>query len=141
MWGISLGGAYTMFTLPLEPRLKVGIITAWFNDRVRKMVIDDPRYSCFLSTKEEHIFIPGWLWEFDDSDLLSLICPRPVQIQTGKCDGIAWWPLVVEEFQRARAHYEKLGLADRLELDLHEGGHEIRFESGLRFLRRWLGCG
>ncbi|HEX6971759.1 MAG TPA: hypothetical protein VF234_06035, partial [Limnochordia bacterium] len=109
MWGISLGGAYTLFTLPLEPRIRVGICTAWFNDRYRKMLIDDPRYSCFLSTREEHVFIPRWLVEFDDADLVSLICPRPFQIQTGKADGIAWWPFVVEAFRRAKAHYERLG--------------------------------
>ncbi len=138
MWGISLGGAYTMFTLPLEPRLRLGIVTAWFNDRVRKMVIDDPRYSCFLSTEEEHIFIPGWLREFGDSDLISLICPRPVQVQTGKGDGIAWWPFVQEEFAASAGHYQRLGVGDRIELDLHEGGHEIDVQGGLEFLDRWL---
>ncbi len=138
MWGLSLGGAYTMFTMPLELRIKVGIVSAWFNHRLRKMVVDDPRYSCFLSGEEEHIFIPGWLREFSDSDLVSLICPRPLQIQAGKCDSIAWWPFLVEEFERAKEHYERLGVGDRIELDLHEGGHEIDFEAGLEFLRKWL---
>ncbi|MHB0878667.1 MAG: dienelactone hydrolase family protein [Anaerolineae bacterium] len=138
MWGISLGGAYTMFTMPLEPRLRAGVVTAWFNQRVNKMVIDDPRYSCFLSTQEEHIFIPGWLREFDDSDLASLICPRPLQVQAGKGDGIAWWPQLAEEFERAAVHYSRLGVGGRIELDLHEGGHEIDVEAGLAFLRIWL---
>ncbi len=138
MWGISLGGAYTIFTMPLELRINAGIICAWFNHRLRKMVVDDPRHSCFLSTREEHIFIPGWLREFTDSDLISLICPRPVMSQTGKADGIAWTPWVEEEFADAREHYERLDIADRIELDLHEGGHEIRVESGLRFMDRWL---
>lgn len=138
MWGISLGGAYTMFTLPVEPRLRVGIITAFFNHRLRKMVFDDPRYSCFLSTDEEHIFVPGWLREFSDSDLTALICPRPLQIQAGKADSIAWWPYVVEEFEAAASHYRRLGLEERIELDLHEAGHEIDVASGISFLSRWL---
>ena len=138
MWGISLGGAYTMFTLPLEPRIKAGIVTAWFNHRVKKMAIDDPRYSCFLSVQEEHIFIPGWLREFTDSDLASLICPRALMSQTGKGDGIAWWPFVEDEFAATKAHYQKLGVADKVQLDLHEGGHEIRVATGLDFLRKWL---
>jgi len=140
MYGISLGGAYTMFALPLEPRIGVGIVCAWYNDRVRKMAFDNgPLYSCFLSTNEEHILIRHWLTEFADSDLASLICPRPLLIQTGKADGIAWWPLVVEEFERARQHYERLGLGERIELDLHSGGHEIHLETAERFLGRWLG--
>ncbi|MGQ9729803.1 MAG: dienelactone hydrolase family protein [Candidatus Zipacnadales bacterium] len=138
MYGISLGGAYTSFTMPLERRIRVGVNCAWFNDRLKKMVIDDPRYSCFLSVNEEHIFIPGWLTAFCDADLTSLICPRPYMVQTGKADGIAWWPFVVEEFERAKAHYEKLGLGDRCVLDLHEGGHEIHLDGALPFLRRWL---
>ena len=46
--------------------------------------------------------------------------------------------IVVEEFEVARAHYEKLGIADRIQIDLHEGGHVPRVESGVEFLTRWL---
>jgi len=138
MYGISLGGAYTSFALPLERRIGVGVNCAWFNDRLRKMVVDDPRYSCFLSASEEHIFIPGWLREFGDSDLASLICPRRHLVQAGKCDGIGWWPYVVEEFERAREHWTRLGIGERMVLDLHEGGHEIRLAGALPFLRKWL---
>ena len=98
------------------------------------MVIPDERYSCFLETREEHAFFDGWLTEFTDSDAASLICPRPLLIQTGKKDGIAHWPQVIEEFEVSRTHYEKLGIAERIEMDLHEGGHECRIESGLKFL-------
>jgi hypothetical protein len=138
MWGISLGGMATMFWMPLEPRIQCGIVTAWFNHRRNKMVIPDKRYSCFLETKEEHAFFRGWLTEFTDSDVVSLICPRPLLIQTGKKDGIAWWPQVIEEFKASQEHYRKLGIEDRIEMDLHEGGHEIRVESGLPFLKKWL---
>ncbi|MCC6456142.1 MAG: hypothetical protein IT328_14405 [Caldilineaceae bacterium] len=138
MWGISLGGAYTLFTSVLEPRIQAGVCTAWFNDRLRKMIIDDPRYSCFLSTSEEHIFIPGWLRDFGDSDLLSLICPRPMLIQAGRGDSISWWPWLEDEFGVAQEHYAQLGMAERLEMYLHDGGHEIDVASGLQFLQRWL---
>ena len=39
---------------------------------------------------------------------------------------------------RLREHYERLGIADRVELDLHEGGHEIRVETGIPFMEKWL---
>lgn len=138
IWGISLGGFATQFWMPLEERFIAGISCAWFNKRLPKMIITDPRYSCFLDTASEHAFMNGWLTEFDDSDLLSLICPRAFLVQTGKADRIAWWPYAVEEFNRAKTHYEKLGIEDRIEMDLHEGGHEIRIESGLRWMRKWL---
>ena len=138
MWGLSLGGLATMFWMPLEPRIKAGVVAAWFNHRRNKMVIPDPRYSCFLETREEHAFFDGWLTEFTDSDAVCLICPRPLLIQTGKLDRIAHWPQVVEEFEASRRHYEKLGIAERIEMDLHEGGHEARVDSGVKFLTRWL---
>jgi hypothetical protein len=138
MWGISLGGMATMFWMPLEPRIHCGIVCAWFNHRRNKMVIPDQRYSCFLETTEEHAFFRGWLTEFTDSDVAGLICPRPLLVQTGKKDGIAWWPQVLEELDAAKEHYRKLGLEDRIGIDLHDGGHEIRLDSGLEFLRRWL---
>ena len=138
MWGVSLGGTATMFWMPMEPRIKVGVVAAWFNHRRNKMVIPDPRYSCFLETTEDHAFFQGWLTEFTDSDVVSLICPRPLLIQTGKLDRIAHWPQVVEEFEASRTHYEKLGIAERIEMDLHEGGHEPRVQTGIKFLSRWL---
>lgn len=138
MYGISLGGAYTMFTTPAEPRIKAAVVCAWFNHRRYKMAIDDPRYSCFLSVDEEHIWIPGWLDEFTDSDLASLICPRPLLIEQGKADGIGWWPLMLQEYEDTRQHYRKLGIEDRIDIDLHEGGHEIRMQKSLEFLAKWL---
>ena len=138
MWGVSLGGLATMFWMPLEARIRAGVVAAWFNHRRNKMVIPDARYSCFLETKEEHAFFDGWLTEFTDSDVVSLILPRALLIQTGKLDRIAHWPQVVEEFDASRAHYEKLGIADRIEIDLHEGGHEPRVQTGIAFLTRWL---
>jgi len=138
IWGLSLGGLATMFWTPLEPRIKAAVVAGWFNHRRNKMVIPDKRYSCFLETKEEHAFFDGWLTAYSDSDVASLICPRPLMIQTGKKDGIAWWPMVQEEFEASKEHYRKLGIADRIELDLRDGGHETHVESGLRFLTKWL---
>lgn len=138
IWGISLGGFATQLWMPLEKRIIAGVSCAWFNSRLLKMVIPDPRYSCFLNTQEEHAFFKNWLSEFTDSDLISLICPRAFLAQTGKADRIAWWPQAVEELERTKVHYDKLGIGDRVGMDLHEGGHEIRVESGLNWMRKWL---
>jgi dienelactone hydrolase len=138
MWGISLGGMATMFWMPLEQRIRCGVCCAWFNHRRNKMATPDRRYSCFLDTKEEHAFFHGWLTEFTDSDVMSLICPRPLLVQTGKKDGIAWWPQVIDEFEASKDHYRKLDIGERMEMALHEGGHEIHLESGMPFLKKWL---
>jgi hypothetical protein len=45
---------------------------------------------------------------------------------------------VLEEFKLARSLYEKLGVGDNIQIDLHEGGHEAIIESGVTFMTRWL---
>ena len=130
-----------MYWTPLEPRIKAAIITAWFNHRRNKMAVPDARYSVFLDTTEEYVFLRGWLTEFTDSDAASLICPRPLMVQHGKRDGIAYWPQVEEEFRAAQAHYEKLGVRDRARLVMFDGAHEIELASGLEFLKHWLRAG
>jgi len=137
-WGLSLGGMAAQFWGPLEPRFKAIISAGWFNDRLRKMVIPDPRYGCFLDSQEEYVFLPGWLTEFSESDAISLICPRPFMSQTGKADNISWFPYVVEEFADVKRHYDRLGIADRCVLDLHEGGHETCIDTGIAWLRKWV---
>ncbi|OIO94258.1 MAG: hypothetical protein AUJ92_10495 [Armatimonadetes bacterium CG2_30_59_28] len=138
MSGLSLGGLATLLFTPAIDRIKAACSAAWFNHRKKKMVVPDPRYSCFLETTEEHAFIPGWLPDFSDSDLVSLICPRPFMAQVGKADGIAWWPFVLEEWEQAKLHYEKLGIGDRAELCLHDSGHEVIPSRMVKFFGKWL---
>ncbi len=138
MWGVSLGGMATMFWMPLEPRIKAGVVSAWFNKRTTKMAVADERYVSFIATNEDHAFFNSWLTEFSDHDVVSLICPRPLLIHHGKKDNIAYWPQVVEEFNAAKVHYNKLSMDDRIELTLHEGGHEAIVETGITFLNKWV---
>ena len=138
VWGISMGGAYVLYSMPIEKRFSAGIISAWFNHRVKKMVVEDPHYSCFLPSAEEHAFLPGLLTEFSDKDLVSLICPKPLLIQTGENDPVSFAPLVRDEFEAAHVHYQKLGIGERIEWFLHSGDHEVHIDSGMRFSKKWL---
>jgi len=138
MWGISWGGLATQFYMPLEPRIKAGITCGFFNHRRNKMANPGKLYSSFNTNIGSHAYLDGWLTEFTDSDAACLICPRPLMVQHGKRDGIGHWPGIVEEFEATKAHYAKLGIADRAELDLHEGRHEISLAPGMRFLAKWL---
>lgn len=68
-------------------------------------------------------------------------CPRPLMIHHGKADRMAWWPQVEEDFNTVKVHYEKLKIPDRIELDIHEGGHDAVIASGIRFMKSWLNPG
>ena len=138
MWGLSNGGMATMFWTPLEPRIKAAVVSAWFNHRRNKMALPDDRYVSFMVVDEEHAFFRGWLSEFTDADVVSLICPRPLLIHHGKADRIAYWPQVQDEFNLAQSHYQKLGIEDRIDIEIFEGGHEARVGTGVPFLKKWL---
>lgn len=139
MWGLSLGGYYTAYTAPLEKRIKVAITSASFNERWHKMAVSSPLYSAYIDVEEEHFWIPGYFaGGFGDAELAALICPRALQIQQGRADGIGWWPIQEKEFERAKKFYDQLGVGDRIEYAGHNGGHEILTGQGLDFLRKFL---
>jgi hypothetical protein len=60
------------------------------------------------------------------------------EISTGKKDGIAYWPQVIEEFKKAEIPYQKFNIQDRIKLDVHEGVHEAVVNDGVKFLTKWL---
>lgn len=139
MWGISQGGAATMFHVPAIRRIDVAICTAWFNEVLKKYVLlgESPRHYD-ADDPNTHFYVPDLFRAFKSADLASLICPRPLQVQAGVHDNIAWPPYVRDEFAEARTHYERLGIADRIELRDHQGGHEIDLDAGLAFLEKHL---
>lgn len=137
-WGSSWGGMAVQMFSPLEQRFSVCITSGFFNNRQNKMVVDDSRYGSFEKNNEEHAYLFGHLTAFADADLASLICPRPFMVQHGRLDAIGWWPQVVEEYELARSHWEKLGCGDRVNMDLHDGGHVVRAEPGIKWMKKWL---
>lgn len=123
--GMSWGGLAAQFWAPLDECVAAVATLGFFNDRSRKMVVQDTRYGTFYDHDEHHAFLHGHLLGFGDADLASLVAPRPFLVQHGRADRIGWWPQVVAEFERARSHWESLGVGERVALQIHEGGHEV----------------
>jgi hypothetical protein len=139
MWGLSLGGPATLFTAALDQRILAALVACWFNKRLERFVTEIPQRASYLvEDVGEHLYLNGWMLEFGDADLVSLICPRAVQIQTSYGDTSVWWRSAVEEFGAAHAHYQQLGVPERCEQVFHELGHEVNLEAGLDFIDRHL---
>jgi len=139
MWGLSLGGPATLFTAALDKRVRAALVACWFSKRLERFITEIPQRASYLvEDVGEHLYLHGWMLEFGDADLVSLICPRATQIQTSYGDTSVWWRSAVEEFGAARAHYEKLGLGGHCEQAMHELGHEVNLEAGLAFIDRHL---
>ena len=139
MYGLSQGGQSALWLPAVEKRIKVTVISAFFNLRWRKMVISGgENYTAYIDTDEEDKFYYGQLLEFSDSDIVSLICPRCVFVEAGKYDKAVYQPMAAEEFSKVKLVYEKLGIGEQAEIELHDGGHEINFAGAVEFLKRHL---
>jgi len=138
MYGLSQGGQSALWLPALDERIQVSISAAFFNDRKIKQVGPSEHITCYLKTVEEDKTYTGQLLEFSDSDIASLICPRAFFVEAGKRDLAVWWEDAAREFAKLKAIYEKLGIGDRADICIHEGGHECRMVESFEFLARHL---
>jgi dienelactone hydrolase len=138
MYGLSQGGQSALWLPALDTRIAATVISGFFNERFGKQLVPSDRYVAYLETEEEDKFLMGRLNAFGDAELASLICPRPLLVEHGKQDRIGWWEYVRDEFQRARSFYERLGIAERTALAIHEYGHIAEGSESLPFLDQWL---
>jgi len=138
IYGISWGGRTAMYTAAIDERIAATVISGHFNETLPKMVAPSPHYTAFIETAEDYAFFPGLAREFSDSDVASLIAPRPVFIEQGTADRVVYYPMAQGEFERLKRIYERLGVGDRAQFGLFEGGHVVHGEAAFAFLDKWL---
>ena len=138
IYGLSQGGLTALFAAAVEPRLAASVCSAYFNQRTHKLVALSEHYTAYICTDEHDKFLINQLNEFSDSDVASLVCPRPFFVEAGTQDPSIWLPEAQAEFAKIREIYEKLGIPERVEMEVFEGDHRINAEGSLRFLDRWL---
>jgi dienelactone hydrolase len=129
MVGVSYGGFYTLYATALEPRIKVAAAAAYFNDRAAVLDgsepygYDDWRY-------------PNSLSLFADPHIVALICPRPLQIQSGTQDQLFPIEGARRSIGEASAYYGKLHLESHFEYYEFTGRHEFQGEPAWRFIEK-----
>jgi len=130
MTGLSWGGFYTMYVTAVSPFIKAAAPSAFFKD-----------YNDILArTKDGTARSPdrdvaGGL---SHAQAIALICPRPAFVQMGENDSVVPIAGGRKESERAAVFYQKLGLADRYEFQVHEGGHVYDTTAILSFFDRTL---
>lgn len=131
MIGLSYGGYYTMVTAAIDPRIKVAVSSCYYG-------VQEGRYAREeLSVPSDFRFM-GRFNLFRDSDLIALICPRPLLIQAGTADGVDHREPGKSLAPISAAYYEKLGLKDRFEHYVFDGKHEFHDASAWAFVERHL---
>ncbi len=127
--GISGGGLVCGFSSVLDERIKVSVVSGYantFKDSVMAMphCIDN--------------FVPGLLDIAELPDILGLIAPRPLLIESGTKDPI--FPIVAakkahEKIQKIYAFYDE---KEAFDTDVFEGEHQISGQKAYDWFEKWL---
>lgn len=128
--GISGGGMVTFFAAGLDPRIRASVISGYystFRDSILSM------HHCVCN------FVPG-LHQFGEMyDLIGLLAPRPLLVESGSYDPIFPREAVARSVQIARERvYAVFGAAHQIETDYFEGRHRINGQRAYDFLAEHL---
>ncbi|WP_166238635.1 dienelactone hydrolase family protein [Paenibacillus turpanensis] len=114
--GFSGGGVIASLSSALDSRIKASVICGYTNT-YRGSILD--RRHCLDN------YVPGTLVHAEMPEVIGLIAPRPLFIESGAGDHLFPERHVRHAIEVLRGIYEKEGCAERLQFDIHEGKHEI----------------
>src|SRR5262245_8205564 len=136
-YGLSYGGETAVRVPPILERYCLSICSGDFNQWTRKVASTDEPFS-FMRTIEWEM--PYWNLgqTFDYAEMSYLMLPRPFMVERGHHDRVGRDHWVAYEFAKVRWLYAQLGLADRTEIEFFQGGHSMRLEGTVEFLRKHL---
>ncbi|WP_342565229.1 alpha/beta hydrolase family protein [Paenibacillus sp. FSL R7-0345] len=123
--GISGGGLVAGFTAALDERIACAVVSGYANTFAASIL---SRNHCLDN------YIPGILLEAEMPDLLGLIAPRGLFLESGAADPLFGPEGARQALARLQEIYRAAGHAGQVGADFFPGGHEIH--GGLAFA--WL---
>jgi dienelactone hydrolase len=130
MTGLSWGGFYTMYVTAVSPFIKAAAPSAYLKDYDDVLV----RAKDGKARSPDRELVGG----LSHAQAIALICPRPCLVQMGEKDPVVPFAGARKETERAAQFYRRLGLADRYEFQVHDGGHVYDPKAILDFFDRHL---
>ena len=127
--GASGGGTTSLLAGALDERVKVAVVSAYFNT-FRDSIVS-------ISHCPDN-YVPGLLQDMEMSDLAGLVAPRRLFVESGRNDRI--FPIAGSQvaMERARVIYAAFGVPDRLGYAVHDGAHAFNGEAAFETLALWL---
>ena len=127
--GVSYGGFRALEVCALSDTFDACISSCYFNDR-RKIL---ERYSpkeftdwCFGNV----------LATATDPELCRLVCPKPLLIEVGKDDTYFPAGSAIPVAEEVRGLYARMGIPERFQFEVFDGGHVFSGKTALAFLKR-----
>lgn len=131
MVGLSYGGYYTLVAAALDTRIKVAVSSCYYGVQEGRYLRDE------LTVPGDFRFM-GRFNLFRDSDLVALVCPRPLQIQAGSNDDVDHREPGRALAPASAGYYKSLGLGSRFQYVVFNGRHEFHDDSAWKFLDQHL---
>ena len=127
--GISGGGTTSLFAAALDERIKVAVVSGYFNtfrDSIMSIAhcIDN--------------YVPGVLRYAEMYEIAGLIAPRALFAESGTKDRIFPVDAVRYAVGRAKEIFSVLGAEDRIHLEVFEGAHGFHGVGAFRYLAEAL---
>ncbi len=127
--GISGGGMHTFFSACLDQRIKACVISGYYST-FQDSILAMSHCACN--------FVPG-LGQFGEMyDLVGMIAPRPLLVESGDYDSIFPRQAVEQSVARAEIVYGVFGAQGNIETDYFEGRHQISGRKAYEFLKAAL---
>jgi len=128
--GLSQGGTMTTFTAALDERIAAADIIGYVNSwRV-------------FGTKDANFcgsqIVPEIFRWFDTSDVAGLIAPRPLLVEMGVHDKCFDFEAMRAGYCEVEKIYRAAGAGDRIDCDVHPGGHAFAGGKAFDFFAKHL---
>ncbi|MBL9212818.1 MAG: dienelactone hydrolase family protein, partial [Opitutaceae bacterium] len=136
-YGLSYGGQTAMRVPVLLERYALAICSGDFNEWTWKNATTQTLKAYIFNEAYERPEFRMGLY-FGYAELAALMVPRPFMVERGHNDAVAIDETVAYEYAKVNRLYNKLGLADRTEIEYFDGPHTIHGVGTYRFLHRHL---
>ncbi len=130
--GLSLGGEMAMWLGAMDERITATVSAGFLT------VMDQMEQNHCMCWK-----FPGLRERVDYADIYALIAPRALQCQNGLKEGPTQFyvPIARKALTEIQLIYKDLGKPGNVELDVHDGGHEIDLPALMRYFAKHLSIG
>ncbi|MFA4015318.1 MAG: hypothetical protein RUDDFDWM_000398 [Candidatus Fervidibacterota bacterium] len=127
--GISGGGATALFAAAIDERIKVAVVSGYFNT-FGDSIMSIPH--CIDN------YIPSILKFAEMWDIAGLIAPRALFVESGTKDAIFPVEATMRSYERLSKIYSVFNASEKLGLEIFEGEHMFYGKGAFQFLHRWL---
>lgn len=127
--GFSGGGLVASMTAALDQRIRATVLCGYTNTYLGSIL---DRVHCIDN------YVPGILRAAEQPELIGLLAPRPLFVESGREDKVFPVESTLEAIERLSSIYRSMDAEDRLRSDIFPGNHEISGRESFDWLLQQL---